>query len=182
MPKDKNKPLIRLLTEIEMLQYRHILFYDDLSPNELLFIVLDSCIKYKENLENKIEIEIDKDNLIKIFIKSTNILDKIIAESEEEYNKRFEIDISTCLLGINVNESYRKVFGNTKSTHDGKLFYPYHWTNAKKIFENVEIPSNSYAVHFYQSKIKHDLKEKYDDINEKWCLRNQNTLLGRLFS
>ena len=85
--------------------------------------------------------------------------------------------------GVDVfNESYRKVFGNTKSTHDGKLFYPYHWTNAKKIFENVEIPSNSYAVHFYQSKIKHDLKEKYDDINEKWCLRNQNTLLGRLFS
>jgi len=44
MLKDKNKPLIRWLTEIEMSQYRHILFYDDLSPNELLFIVLDSCL------------------------------------------------------------------------------------------------------------------------------------------
>ena len=85
--------------------------------------------------------------------------------------------------GVNVfNESYRSVFGNTNSTHEGNLFYPYHWTNAKKLFENVEIHSNSYAVHFYQSKIKHDLKEKYNDINEKWCLRNQNTLLGRLFS
>jgi len=85
--------------------------------------------------------------------------------------------------GVDVfNESYRNIFGNTNSTHTGRYFYPYHWTKAEKLFENIEIYNGVYAIHFYQSKIEHDLKEKYNDINEEWCIRNQNTLLGKLFT
>jgi uncharacterized protein YqfB (UPF0267 family) len=155
MPEDKNKPLIRKLTDIEMPQYRHILFYNDLSPNELLFIVLDSCLKYKENLENKIEIEIDKDNSIKIFIKSKNILDKMIAESEKEYNKIFEIDISTCLLGSNVNESYRKALDN--------LIDDWYRVNAFSKSFNLEYRSDNYqkSISFKdQDLIEHKDKSK----------------------
>jgi len=79
-------------------------------------------------------------------------------------------------------ESYRNFFGNTNSTHEGNLFYPYNWTKANKLFENIEIPSETYAIHFYLGALQNTLKEKYYDINEEWCLKNKNTLLGRLFA
>ena len=85
--------------------------------------------------------------------------------------------------GVDVfNEAYRNFFGNTNSTHKGEYFYPYHWTESEKLFENNEINNELYAIHFYQSKIEHDLKENYDKINEQWCLENKNSLLGRLFT
>ena len=84
--------------------------------------------------------------------------------------------------GVDVfNESYRKVFGNTKSTHDGKLFYPYHWTECGKLFENIEIPSAAYAIHFYTGAIEKDLNKKFCDSNEEWCKNNPKTLLGQLW-
>ena len=85
--------------------------------------------------------------------------------------------------GVNVfNESYRNAFGNTKSTHDGKLFYPYNWTECGKLFENIEIPSTAHAIHFYTGAIEKDLNEKFCDSNEEWCKNNPKTLLGQLWS
>ncbi len=85
--------------------------------------------------------------------------------------------------GVDIfNEAYRNIFRNTNSTHIGKYFYPYHWTESQKLFENIEVYNEIYAIHFYQSKIEYDLKEKYDKINEVWCIENKNTLLARLFA
>lgn len=155
MQKNKTDFHYKIMNEIESIQSLHRIFFKDLSPNTLLFVILNSCFEYKKELKNKIEVKINKDNSVKIFIKSTNILDKIIAESEKEYNKIFAIDISTCLFGINVNESYRKTLNN--------LIEDWHMVNAFSKSFNLEYRSDNYqkSISFKdQELIEHKDKSK----------------------
>ncbi|MBM25410.1 MAG: hypothetical protein CL760_06985 [Chloroflexi bacterium] len=155
MQKNKTDSNFRVLDEIESIQSLHRLFFEDLSPNTLLFFILNSCFEYKKELRNKIEVKINKDNSVKIFIKSTNILDKIIAESEKEYNKMFAVDISTCLIGININKSYRKTLNN--------LIEDWYMVNAFSKSFNLEYRSDNYqkSISFKdQELIEHKGKSK----------------------
>tara|TARA_Y100001960_G_scaffold119032_1_gene127460 strand:+ start:2624 stop:3244 length:621 start_codon:yes stop_codon:yes gene_type:complete len=155
MQKNKTDSNFRVLDEIESIQSLHRLFFEDLSPNTLLFFILNSCFEYKKELRNKIEVKINKDNSVKIFIKSTNILDKIIAESEKEYNKMFAVDISTCLIGININKSYRKTLNN--------LIEDWYMVNAFSKSFNLEYRSDNYqkSISFKEQKLtKHKDKSK----------------------
>jgi hypothetical protein len=78
-------------------------------------------------------------------------------------------------------DTYREVFGNIKPTHESKLFYPYHWKNALQLFEDVKLSNDIFSIHFYQGKLEHSLGEDLNLINEKWCEKNPNTLLGKLW-
>jgi hypothetical protein len=155
MQKNKTDSNYRILNEIEFIQLRHRLFFENLSPNALLFVILNSCFEYKKELKNKIEVKINKDNSVKIFIKSTNIIDKMIAESEKEYNKKFSIDISTCLLGVNVNRSYRMSLKN--------LIEDWYMINAFSKSFNLDYRSDNYqkSISFKNQKLtKHKDKSK----------------------
>jgi len=77
--------------------------------------------------------------------------------------------------------AYKKKYGNTRSTHTPHLFYPYASYEWNTLFENVDIP-NSFSIHFYQRALEDNLKEKFKLINENWCEKNPNTLLGRLYN
>jgi len=79
------------------------------------------------------------------------------------------------------NNIYLKHFGNTSPTHDNNLFYPYKWFEAKKLFEDIQIPKDAYSIHFYGYAINREFKDTINDYNETWCRRNPNTLLGRLW-
>ena len=78
-------------------------------------------------------------------------------------------------------DAYKKKYGHTKLTHPSNLFYPYKWYEWNTLFENIEIP-NAYSLHFYQKALEDHLKEEFKNINKDWCEKNQNTLLGRLYS
>jgi len=84
--------------------------------------------------------------------------------------------------GVQVfTDAYRKVFENTTPTHDSKLFYPYYWKNALKLFKKIKIQEDTYAIHFYQGRLEHKLGSEYKNINKKWCEENPKTVLGQLW-
>jgi len=96
------------------------------------------------------------------------------------------------------SESYKKFFGHTNPTHDNLLFYPYKWQNCHNLFDNIPIPEEAYSVHFYGAALENYVKQyskknlkrllrykdpkKLSDCNEEWCIKNSNTLLGRLYA
>ena len=85
--------------------------------------------------------------------------------------------------GVQVfTDAYRNHFKNIKSTHEAKLFYPYHWKDALKLFEDIKLSNDIFSIHFYQGKLEHSLEDDLNMINEKWCEKNLNTLLGRLYT
>lgn len=76
----------------------------------------------------------------------------------------------------NVNvftEEYKKAFGNTKCTHDNKLFYPFNWRQWKTMFLDLPIP-DVYSVHLY-----HTMLERSDNVKEKKEY-SPKTMLGRI--
>ncbi len=95
------------------------------------------------------------------------------------------------------NDEYLKIFGNITSTHENELFYPYVWDDCYNLFKKMDIPKNSYSIHFYGFGLKRHLKEEskknsyrllypnlpkdLSDLNEKWCEKNTETLLGQLW-
>jgi len=95
------------------------------------------------------------------------------------------------------NDEYLKIFGNQSPTHENELFYPYPWNECYRLFRKMDIPKNSYSIHFYGFGLKKHLKNNskkfsyrllhsnepktLSDLNEKWCEKNSNTLLGQLW-
>ncbi len=95
------------------------------------------------------------------------------------------------------SDKYLKIFGNKRSTHENELFYPYVWNECYRLFRKMDIPKNSYSIHFYGLGLKMHLKngskkspyrplhsnepKTLSDLNEKWCEKNSNTLLGQLW-
>jgi hypothetical protein len=78
-------------------------------------------------------------------------------------------------------EMFRKHFGHVNSTHEDRLFYPYRWYDWRRLFTDMNIPSDSYSVHLYTYAIKQELREEIKNYEENWCERNPDTLLSRLW-
>jgi len=113
---------------------------------------------------------------------------------------------SDCILNVNnewgnvkiFTDSYQKHFGHTKSTHNSLLFYPYKWRDCEILFKKTEIPSNVFSIHFYTKALQRNILKSnkglfdkihlfkkirsIEEINESWCRKNHETLLGKLFS
>ncbi len=93
---------------------------------------------------------------------------------------------------------YLKYFGNLNPTHKNELFYPYNWKSYPELFKKKDIPSEAYSIHFYTNVIESYIKKnkknilKYyiplfrevplKKIDIKWCEKNPNTLLGKLWT
>jgi len=94
-------------------------------------------------------------------------------------------------------KAYLDHFGHTNSTHNSLFFYPYKWKECYKLLSNLEIPDDCYSVHFYTKALEDYLKKRpevliarvkqkifpksIDDFDEKWCKKNPETLLSRLW-
>jgi len=94
-------------------------------------------------------------------------------------------------------DAYQKNFGKITSSHEGRLFYPYHWKECYKLLSNLEIPDDCYSIHFYTKALEDYLKKRpegliarvkqkifpksFKDIDEEWCKKNPETLLSRLW-
>jgi len=95
------------------------------------------------------------------------------------------------------SKAYRKHFGNTDSTHEDRLFYPYKWRECYKLISKGEIPKDCYSIHYWAKALEDYLKKpsggissrikikifpkSIDDFDEEWCKENPETLLGRLW-
>ena len=92
--------------------------------------------------------------------------------------------------------AYKNFFGNTNPTHCSELFYPYKWTDYKRIVHNYNIPIDAYSVHFYSNVLDRNLLNssiyanrficlgrglRVSDLNEEWCEIHYKTLLGKLW-
>jgi len=97
------------------------------------------------------------------------------------------------------NKEYKKFYGNNNPTHKDGLFFPYKWTNCYNLFRKMEIPKNSLSISFYifginaylksfrikiSYKVFHhniNLPQNLNELNEQWCEKNKETLLGKLW-
>jgi len=93
------------------------------------------------------------------------------------------------------SDVYRKYYGNTNPTHPNADFYPYEWTECKKLFQKIELPTDSYSIHFYTKALKDFIKRSSErrfnffphieknlkNYDENWCEKNPKSLLGRLY-
>jgi len=95
------------------------------------------------------------------------------------------------------SKAYGKHFGNTNSTHAGRLFYPYKWRESHKLITKGEIPNDCYSIHYWAKSLEDYLKKRpevliarvkqkifpksIDNFNEKWCKKNPETMLGKLW-
>ncbi len=93
---------------------------------------------------------------------------------------------------------YLKHFGNLNPTHKNESFYPYNWKSYWLLFKKNEIPLNAYSIHFYTNVIEAHIKRNKEirfkyylpmlrdipqkKIDIKWCEKNPNTLLGKLWT
>lgn len=95
------------------------------------------------------------------------------------------------------SEAYKIYFGNYNPTHPNEWFYPYDYRNFMNIYKNVEIPKNSYSIHFYSgylegySRRNKTLLKKLliargnniiSELDEKWCEKHPDKLLGKLWN
>jgi len=131
-----------------------------------------------------------EDNLLSVSILKVPPKQKIFKDCIEDIRKKWG----------NVrafSKAYQENYGNTKSTHEAVLFYPYKWNECEKLISKGEIPDKAYSIHYWDkalvdkfsktpqgflSKLKNLGKpKKLTDLNEKWCKKNADTLLGKIY-
>jgi len=95
------------------------------------------------------------------------------------------------------NGEYQKFFPNTNPTHGRGLFFPYKWTESYNLVKKMEIPKDCYSISFYTFALNRRMNsigkkisdllnrrnepKNINELNEKWCEKNVETLLGKLW-
>jgi len=93
--------------------------------------------------------------------------------------------------------AYRKYFGKTEPTHENRLFFPYPWNEGYKLLSKIEIPWDSYCIHYWAKNLGEYMRgpkwkvpflllcgkkpNSVSDLDEKWCKENPETMLGKIW-
>lgn len=73
------------------------------------------------------------------------------------------------------NKHYMEAMGNTNSTVNNKLFYPFKWNEWNNLLSNMEVPEDVYSVHLYHTMFE---RSGVIDKVDQYIKHNASSIIG----